>query len=394
MLDLAGHLVGLEAADQCAELLVVSGVEGIKDGLGTLARLVQRGEQGRDVAAAGVLGDHVEAGVGAKAAIHPVVDVAQAGIVQLHGDSEAVVRSSEAEQYGRLVLLGFLRTEALPRHGLGVDGLDLLVGSGAEGDVVQAVIAGATAEGGEKLQPLHKRALDGVGALKRLLADALGELRDIFGEALLVDVDGLVRPEGRANLDGDRRIVGDLPVPFQGIDGVVGGADEGDIGLLDDAAHGERGIVLQLVVAEVPSLLRVFRRKRLVVAEELPQLEVAPVDHWVSDGHLQRLHELEIALIGGLVAGDVLLRHPVGAHDAPLVMVAEVAAVGVAPAEPDLGQIVEAPVFIDLPRRDVAVVVHEGHVFRIVVEEAPSGLGFKQEISVQKCLHAVDPFSV
>ena len=109
--------------------------------------------------------------------------------------------------------------------------------------------------------------------------------------------------------------------------------------------------------------------------------------HRVADGKLQRLDELLKALEGGLAASDVLLVHAVGAHHAPLVMVAEVAAVRILTAEPDLDEVVEAAVFIDLAGRDVAVIVDQRLMLRIVMEQMLRGLGFQQEILVHKRFH-------
>ena len=55
MLDLTGDLIGLEASQHGVQLLIVSRIEGIENGLGTLAVHVQRGQQGGDIAATGVL---------------------------------------------------------------------------------------------------------------------------------------------------------------------------------------------------------------------------------------------------------------------------------------------------------------------------------------------------
>ena len=249
------------------------------------------------------------------------------------------------------------------------------------------MVAGAAAELGEELQALDESGADLVHGLELLLADGGGELADVLGKAGLIDVDGLVGAEGGADLDLDGGVGRDLLMPLEGVDGIVGGADEGDVGLLDDAAHGEARIVLQLFVAEVPGFLGGLGSQGLVEAEELPELQVAPVVHGVADGHLQGLDKLQVALVGGLVAGDVVLADAVGAHDAPLVVVAEVAAVGVLAAEPDFDQVVEAAVFVDLAGRDVAVVVGQGLGCGIVVVQVPGSLGLEQKVFIHEFFH-------
>ena len=86
VLDLAGDGTVLEAADEGAQLGVVGRIERIQNGLGAAAGFIQIGKQLGNVAAAGVLGNGIHAGIGALGPENPLVVVAQAGVVQLHGD--------------------------------------------------------------------------------------------------------------------------------------------------------------------------------------------------------------------------------------------------------------------------------------------------------------------
>lgn len=149
--------------------------------------------------------------------------------------------------------------------------------------------------------------------------------------------------------------------------------------------------MLQLVVAEVPDLLGGLAVQHALIAEVLLQLEVAPGIHRVADGHFQALGKLLKALTIRLVTGDVLLGHAVGAHHAPLVVVAEivVAAVGqhLMAAQPDLRDVLKAAVLINFLRRNVAVVIHDGQLGRIVVVQMLRGRGLQQKVLVHKCFH-------
>jgi hypothetical protein len=116
------------------------------------------------------------------------------------------------------------------------------------------------------------------------------------------------------------------------------------------------------------------------------------VVHRVADGHGQSLSELLETLAVGLVAGDVLLRHTVGAHDAPLVVVAEVAAVRVAAAQPDLSDVVEAAVLVDLTGRNVAVVIADGHILSVSVVQVLCGGRLEHELLIHKCFHGQNSF--
>jgi len=184
-------------------------------------------------------------------------------------------------------------------------------------------------------------------------------------------------------------------VPVQVVDGVIGGADEGHVALLDQAADGQLGVVLQLVIAQVPHFLGGVAVQHAVITEEHMQLQVGPMVHGVADGHGQSLGKLLETLAVGLVAGDVLFGHTVGTHHAPLIMIAEVAAVRVAAAQPHLSDVVEAAVLVDLAGRDVAVVVADGHAGCVVVVQVLRGGRLEHEVLIHKCFHgSLTPFLI
>ena len=76
VLDLAGNLGALEAADECAQLGIVSRIQRVQDGLGALTGLFQSGQKLGDVATAGVLGNGIHTGVTALELEDPLVVVA------------------------------------------------------------------------------------------------------------------------------------------------------------------------------------------------------------------------------------------------------------------------------------------------------------------------------
>jgi len=393
VLDLAGDLVVLEAAQNGADLCVVAGVQAVDDGLGALVGVVQSAQEACDLAAAGGGVDHVEAGIGSQQGVHLAVDAAQAVVVDLHGDVQAVILFAQMDEDVGLILLSLFRGDSLASHGLLVDGVDLFLGGLAVGHIVQTVIGSAAAHLDEELDPLGQCIADAVDASQLLLADDLGQLAHVLCEAGLLDVDGLIGAEGGSHGELDGGVFLDLLVPLQIVDGVIGGADESNVGLLDQAADGQLGIVLQLVVAQVPDFLCGVAVQDALVAEEVVQLQIGPVVHRVADGHGQSLSELLEALAIGLVAGDVLFGHAVGAHHAPLVVVAEVAAVRVAAAQPDLSDVVEAAVLVDLAGRDVAVIIADGHILCIVMIQMLSRGRLEHEFLIHKCFHGSNSFS-
>ena len=253
-------------------------------------------------------------------------------------------------------------------------------GTQRKGDVTSAISS-------VKSESFVKGAVTDAGQL--FLAHHRGQLAHVLGKAGLVDVEGLIRAEGGSHGELDGGIFLDLLVPVQVINGVIGGADEGHVALLDQAADGQFGIVLQLVVAQVPHFFSGVAVQHAVVAEENVQLQIGPVVHGVANGHGQSLCKLLEALAVGLITGDVLLGHTVGTHHAPLIMVAEVAAVRVAAAQPHLSDVLKAAVLVDLAGRDVAVIVADGHSSCIVVIQMPCGSRLEHEVLIHKCFHGI-----
>ena len=393
MLDLARHLGALEAAQNGADLLVVSRVQAVDDGLGALVGLIQSAQQSSDLATAGCSIDHIKAGIGAELCILAAVDIAQAVVVDLHGNVQTMILLAQMDQDVGLVLLCFLGGAGLTGHDLLVDGVDLVLGSLAVGDVIQAVVGSAAAHLGEELDALGQGIGDAVDAGQLFLAHNGSQLSHVLSKAGLADVEGLIRAEGGSHGELDGGVFLELLVPVQVVDGVIGGADEGNIALLDQAAHSQLGIVLQLVVAQVPHFLSGVAVQHAVVAKEHMQLKVGPVVHRVADGHGQSLCKLLEALAVGLITGDVLLGHTVGTHHAPLVVVAEVAAIRVAAAQPHLSDVVKAAVLVDLTGRNVAVVVADRHTSGVVVVQMLRSGRLEHEVLIHKCFHgSITPF--
>ena len=151
--------------------------------------------------------------------------------------------------------------------------------------------------------------------------------------------------------------------------------------------------MLQLVVAQVPDFLSGIAVQHALVAEEHMQLQIGPVVHRVADGHGQSLCKLLEALAVRLITGDVLFGHTIGTHHAPLIMIAEVAAVRVAAAQPHLSDVLKAAVLVDLTGRDVAVVVADRHIRSVVVVQMLRSGRLEHEVLIHKCFHgSITPF--
>ena len=310
--------------------------------------------------------------------------------MNLHSNVVFLVGSAQLQQQVGGIGVALLLGQRLAGHSLLERGGRLL-GIGVNvGDIVQAVVRSAAAHLDEEFQALFQGAGNAVGAGK-LAAHDLFHLVDVVGEALLADIQGLVGAEGRSDDDLDGGILLDLLVPLEGVNGVVGGADHRNVALLDQAADSQLRVVLELVVAQVPDFLGGVAVQHALIAEVFLQLQMAPGVHRVANGHGQGFGKFLEALTVGLVAGDVLLGHAVGTHHTPLVVVAEIVVRTIGQnlmaAQPDLGDVLKAAVLVDLLRGNVAVVVHDGQLGRIIMIQVLGGRGLQQKVLVHKSFH-------
>ena len=186
-----------------------------------------------------------------------------------------------------------------------------------------------------------------------------------------VDAECLVGPEGRVNLRPDAEL-GDLRVVGERIGRVVGRADDGDLVGREDVVHPHAG---QLGIGLLPDGVRRLRADDLVDAEVALQLEVRPVVERVAEGVGHGgAPGVELLARRGIPGADAL-RHAVGAHGAPLVVVS---------TQPDLGQVGELVVVRDQCLREVAVVVVDRLGLGEVVIQVARGVGLEQEVVVDE----------
>ena len=214
MLDLSGNLVRLEATDHGTDLLIVRRIQGIDDGLGTFVCHVQCGQEAGNVLAAGVLGDHVDTGVGTHFPEHSLVGIPVAAVVELHGNIKAMISLAKGHQDCGLIFLRFFCTDILPFHDLLIGCLHFLLGSRAERNIVKAMVTRAAANLRKEFQTLDQGINHFPGGSQFLLADRCSKLTDVGCKSFFVDVDRLIRAEGRADLYIDRRICGNLLMPL------------------------------------------------------------------------------------------------------------------------------------------------------------------------------------
>ena len=174
---------------------------------------------------------------------------------------------------------------------------------------------------------------------------------------------GFVRPPCRDNLCAEG-LCGNLLVPAEVVGGVVGGAHGLYVELTDEGLAAELRSS-ELGVALVKDFAGGCGAQELIYAEHTAQFQVSPVVQGVTHGVRHGLGPfLEGFPSAVFAAGEVVLAYAVCTHCAPLVVVSVVAV-----HKPQLGDVTELDILCYLLRHKVAVVVDDGHLFRVLVVE-------------------------
>ena len=170
---------------------------------------------------------------------------------------------------------------------------------------------------------------------------------------------------------------------FERIDGIVRGAEQSDVGLLDDLAYAH-AVFGELFICEIPNLLAGLGRKNAFVTEVTLQLQMRPMVERVADERRKRTCErFKLFIIVG-ISRDHALGKSAGAHGAPFVVIG---------TEPDLRDISILFIFGNFFRIYVTMVVNDGHFRCIMMIQDFCSLRIKQKIFVHKRFHCFDrPF--
>ena len=146
-------------------------------------------------------------------------------------------------------------------------------------------------------------------------------------------------------------------MPLQRINGIVGGADQGNVGSFDQAAY--RPLVLQLLVAQIPYLLCGISAQMAGVAKVSLQLQMAPVVQRIADKLFQGLSPFLEFLAVSSISGDIFFIDTIGTHLTPFVVIS---------AQPYLGNVFKFSVFCDFSGVDMTMVIQNWHFFCVIVE--------------------------
>ena len=238
------------------------------------------------------------------------------------------------------------------------------------------MVGQAAAHARKILDALPERGLD---VVDRADVDAgrRAQLLQIGGIVRVDDIERLLRAEGGQDFGLKALVLGQHAVVAQVVDRVIGRAERADVALRDQRAR-RACRALELCVCGLPNRVRGLGAQQLVDAEKPLELKVGPVVDRVADqaGH-DRRKAVELVAVAR-AAGHIFLGHRVCAHDAPLVVV---------PGEPRLADVRKLLVFVNFGRVQMAVVVEDRHVLRVLVVQPARRLRGEQEVLANKALH-------
>ena len=367
----------LEVPGHRREGVIVRRVEVVEDRFWQGVLVVELIEKALESAHMRSVADRIEAGIRPERAEEAGVVIAQRADVELHRPIALGVEFTEKKH-----------DECRPSSVLGwgsraakldsvKNGVGLSLGAGLGVDAVGPMVGQAAADSVEEIAPTFDRFEQGFD-IANLGFGALSELRHPCVEiAGVVDGERFIRPESGQDFRGDPRFP-QRDMVREIIGRIIGRANVRDAKLLQNLV---RGKCRKLLVRLVPYALCGVRVEQFGDAEIAAQLQMRPMVERVA----QRVRDsgrpcLELLQRRG-VAGDEALGHAVPAHRAPFVMVA---------LQPNLEEIRKAPIFREVARGQVAVVVENRlRLCKLVVKTARSAR-LEQEIVVDECGHVRD----
>ena len=162
----------------------------------------------------------------------------------------------------------------------------------------------------------------------------------------------------------------------QVVGGVIGGANDLHVKLAKNAVGGQ--IVGKSRIRALPDGRSRFLLQHFADYDIAMELEMRPVINRIAQRVRDGARPCQELFVRRRISGDVSFGYAVGAHGAPLVVIA---------FEPDLGKIGEAAVFGDVFRGKMAVVVEDRLRRGVIVIESPGDVGGEQKIFAEESGH-------
>ena len=275
--------------------------------------------------------------------------IAEGAQVKLLGPAFFRVEDAKEFHHEGGKALRVVRPRRATLQGGGKNGGGLFFRAVQGGHQVEAMIGQAAARGMEKAVALaqgFEKSFESVRAHPRRLAEAPGPGLEAFG---LGDAQGVVGAEGGKDLDLPAG-PGEGLVVFEGVGGIICRAYYFDVHALDQPARGPARLGEQAVGLGPDGGGGGFVEQGLDV-EIAAQFEVGPMEERVAQsvGHGGG-PGLELLAGRAFLAGDEPLRHAVGPHGAPFVMVA---------FQPGFVQVFEAAVFRQVARGKMTMIIND-----------------------------------
>lgn len=366
--------IALIVADDGGEDVVVLGVEVVEDNLGEVAALFEGVEVEFQSGGMGDVVGGVAADVASELVEEAGVGVAQGSEVELFGPAFFGVELAE-EQHDIAAEAGDVGlAEGVEVAGFAEDGGGFVVcgGFGVHGG--EAVVGEASAIVMKEVVTLTDGGEEGL----KIVTGLAGDVGKFVGPGVpgggVFEFHAGVGPEGGIRFGGEAVNFGNRLMSFEGVGGIVGGADEADVGAGEEAAAAEVGGG-ELFVALVPDFGGIGFVEEFVDAEEAFQFEGGPVVEGVAQGVGDGFGPGGEFVFPGGVAGDVGFGDAVGAHGPPFVVVA---------TKPQVADGFIRRVAGDFVDGEVGVVVVDGFVFGELMVKAAGGFGGEEEVVVDE----------
>ena len=275
-----------------------------------------------------------------------------------------------------LVLTNLESRKLLSTHSLSEDSLNLRICVWLIVELLDTVVAQLTAILGKEVVTLLE-SINHILECSEGNTSYLTELIHIFSKLRLLDVHSLVWTPSWNHLDLETALAC-LLVVTEIIDRIICCTDALYIIVTHQAASAELRL-LQLLITLIVDLTCSLRAQLLVNTESCLELQVCPVIKRVTESIWYSLCPfLELLPVAGVSTCAETLIYTIGTHSTPLVVVT---------TEPEFCNALELVIIRNHLRDEVAVIIDDWHLSRMIVEKILRCLGVKQEVFIHKLLH-------
>ena len=275
-----------------------------------------------------------------------------------------------------LVLADFESRELLATHSLAEDSLNLRICVWLIVELLDTMVAQLAAV-------LCKEVVTLLQSIYHILECSEGntsyltQLVHILSEVWLLDVHRLVRTPSRNHLDFETALAS-LLVVAQVVDWIICCTNALHVVVAHQATGAELRL-LQLLVTLVVNLTGCLRAQQLVDTEGSLEFQVSPVIQRVTECIWYSLCPfLELLPVAGVSTCAEALIYAVSTHSTPLVVVT---------TEPEFCNTLELVIISYHLWDEVAVIIDDRHLSRMIVKEVLRSLCVEQEIFIHELFH-------